>query len=67
MRNPTDVETEWSNELGQTVEIREFTDWGEYDLYLGGHFAHTFVSIDAVEQYLGHYYLVRDFSIGKER
>lgn len=61
------VESYWSNELGERVEIREFKEWNEIDLYLNGHFAQTFVSMDAAEQYLGHYYMTRDFAIGQGR
>lgn len=61
------VESYWSNELGETVELREFPEWNELDLYIAGHFAQTFVTVDAAEQYLGHYYLVRDYSMGQGR
>lgn len=61
------VESYWSDELGETVEVREFPEWNEYDLFLNGHFARTFVSMEAVEQYLGHYYMTRDFAIGQGR
>lgn len=59
------VESYWSSELGEKVEIKEFPEWGEYDLYLNSHFAQTFVSIEALEQYLGYYYLKRDYGMGQ--
>lgn len=67
MREPVDIETEWSNELGETVEIREFPDFHEVDLYINGHFAQTFVSLDALEEYLGYYACKRDFGLGRMR
>lgn len=61
------VESYWSSELGERVEIREFKEWNEIDLYISGHFAQSFISMDALEQYLGYYYLKRDYSIGQGR
>lgn len=61
------VESYWSSELGEKVEVREFAEWNEYDLYISGHFAQTFVSMDAAEQYLGHYYMTRDLAMGWNR
>lgn len=65
MREPVDIETEWSNELGETVEIKEFREFNEVDLYINGHFAETFVNLDAVENYLGYYACKRDFGLGR--
>lgn len=59
------VEGYWSQELHEVVQVREFPEWGEYDLYLNSHFAQTFVSIEALEQYLGYYYLKRDYGMGQ--
>jgi len=68
MRNSDEtVEGYWSKELNEEVEVREFPEWREYDLYINSHFAQTFVTMDAVEQYLGHYYMTRDFAIGQGR
>lgn len=61
------VESYWSNELGERVEIREFKEWNEIDLYLNGHYVKTFVSMEAAEMFLGTYYLKRDFTLGWER
>lgn len=61
------VESYWSSELGERVEIREFKEWNEIDLYISGHFAQSFISMDALEQYLGYYYLKRDYSMGQGR
>lgn len=61
------VESYWSNELGEAVELREFPEWNEIDLYIGGHHVKTFVSMEATEMFLGHYYLVRDYSMGQGR
>lgn len=59
------VESYWSSELGEKIEIKEFHEWNEVDLYISGHFAQTFVSIEALEQYLGYYYLKRDYGMGQ--
>lgn len=66
-KNVSDIETEWSNELGETVQLREFPEWGQVDIYVGGKCLETVVSLDVAEQRLGYYYMTRDFAIGQGR
>jgi len=66
-KNRTDVETEWSNELGEVVELREFPEWGQVDIYVGGKCLETVVSLEVAEARLGYYYMTRDFAIGQGR
>jgi hypothetical protein len=53
--NKETLESYWSEELGESVEIREWPDWGEVDLYLSGQFAVTVTKLEFAEAYLSRY------------
>ena len=61
------VEGKWSAELGEEVELREWADFNELDVYLNGQFAVTVVTLDQAEQWLERYSMVRDFGLGQTR
>lgn len=53
-----DVETYWSTELGETVEIVESS--GQYGVYIGGQACYTDETLDGIERWLGIYLMVRE-------
>jgi hypothetical protein len=46
-----DIESRWSRELQEEVEIGSHPD-GDYSLYIGGTFVERFTSLPALEHYL---------------
>lgn len=66
-KSVSDVETEWSNELGEVVSLREFPEWGQVDIYVGGKCLETVINLEVAEARLAYYYMTRDFAIGQGR
>lgn len=52
-----DVETYWTAELGEPVEIVEC---GGYGVYVGGQACYTDTTLDGIERWLGVYSMVRE-------
>lgn len=61
MPDSKDVESYWTAELGETVEIREIDGWDEFDIFVDGQFAVTVHKLEHAEAWLSRYYAVRDF------
>lgn len=52
-----DLESYWSTELGEPVEIFEC---GGYGVYVGGQACYTDTTLDGIERWLGVYSMVKE-------
>lgn len=55
-----DIETTWSAELEKEVTIREFQDWGEFDIYIDGSFMVTVGTLAQADHWLARYSMLQD-------
>lgn len=53
-----DVETRWTAELGELVEI--VASVGQYGVYVGGQACYTDTTLDGIERWLGVYSMVKE-------